>query len=134
MRSATVRRRQDRSNSSREKAASRGSKTALAGSGRGGEIAGRGGRVKNDHWNLKDLLENPQRDFTALTKDLDTQVGQFEGLRNALSPGLAADTFLNILRLAEAITRTMNRLGAYAYLWFSENTKHQPARAFKAKV
>jgi oligoendopeptidase F len=108
MRSTEVRRRKDRPNSSR--------------------------KPENNHWNLKDLLENPPRDFSTLTKELDTQVGHFEGVRNVLLPELSADTFLNMLRLAEAITRTMNRLGAYAYLWFSENTKHQPARAFKAKV
>src|SRR2546428_14164403 len=38
------------------------------------------------------------------------------------------------MKLAEAITRTTSRLGAYAYLWFSENTKNQKARVFKAAV
>ena len=108
MRSAEARPRKHRSNSSTQK--------------------------KTPHWDLKDLLEDPERDFSALTKELDAQVERFEGLRDVLSPDLPADRFLDTLRLAEAITRTMNRLGAYAYLWFSENTKDQAARSFKAKV
>lgn len=85
-------------------------------------------------WNLKDLLEDPERDLTALTAQLEGQVEQFEALRPLLSPHVSSDRFLDAMRLAEAITRTINRLGAYAYLWFSENTKDQSARAFKAKV
>ena len=85
-------------------------------------------------WNLKDLLDDPERYFTTLTSEVDTQVQRFEGLREALSPELSEDKFQASLRLAEAIMCTMNRLGAYAYLWFSEDTRHQPARAFKAKV
>src|SRR6185369_9960396 len=92
------------------------------------------GRVQKGHWTLTDLLKDPERDFSALTTELDVQVGRFEAVRKALLPDLPAETFLDSLRLAETITRAMNRLGAYAYLWFSENTKHQAARAFKAKV
>jgi oligoendopeptidase F len=107
-----------------KKAASRGLETALAGSG----------RVENGHWTLQDLLKDPERDFAALTKELGVQVDRFETVRKALMPELSAEIFLESLRLAETITRTINRLGAYAHLWFSENTKHQAARAFKAKV
>jgi oligoendopeptidase F len=90
--------------------------------------------MPNAFWSLKDLLADPHSDFSALSKELDQQVERFEGLRKGLLPGLATGIFLETLRLGEAITRTMNTLGAYGYLWFSENTKHQPARAFKAKV
>ena len=75
-------------------------------------------------WNLKDLLDDPERHFTTLTREVDTQVQRFEGLREALEPELSAERFRDSLRLAEAITSTMNRLGAYAYLWFSEDTRH----------
>jgi oligoendopeptidase F len=85
-------------------------------------------------WNLKDLLEDPERDYVSLTKEVDAQVQRFEGLRRSLSPDIPVAQFLDALRLAESITRTMNRLGAYAYLWFSQDTRHQAARAFKARV
>jgi oligoendopeptidase F len=89
---------------------------------------------KSATWNLKDLLESPEHDLAALTKELDTQVERFEGLRDVLSANLPVERFRAALELAQSITSTMNRLGAYGYLWFSQDTKHQAARAFKAKV
>ena len=85
-------------------------------------------------WNLKDLLPDPARDLERLRKEVDDQAGRFEEFRGRLSPDIPADTFLEALRLADTIVRTTSRLGAYAYLWFSENTKDQQARSFKAIV
>src|SRR2546426_2641599 len=85
-------------------------------------------------WNLQDLLREPARDRALLRQELEEQVRRFEGFRDRLSPDIPAETFLDALKLAEAITRTTSRLGAYAYLWFSENTKNQKARVFKAAV
>src|SRR5207253_10783847 len=61
-------------------------------------------------------------------------VSRFEALRGRLSPDMPAETFLEALRLAETIARATSKLGAYAHLWFSENTKDQQARSFKAAV
>ncbi|MEK6604554.1 MAG: oligoendopeptidase F, partial [Nitrospirota bacterium] len=85
-------------------------------------------------WNLKDLLSDPARDLEGLRKEVDGQVRRFEEFRERLSPDIPSDTFLEALRLADTIARTTSRLGAYAYLWFSENTKDQQARSFKAIV
>jgi oligoendopeptidase F len=41
---------------------------------------------------------------------------------------------LALLTLSEAIAQGSSRLGAYAYLWFSENTKNSEARSYKARV
>src|SRR2546428_8131751 len=85
-------------------------------------------------WNLQDLLREPARDRDLLRQELEEQVRRFEGFRDRLSPEIPAETFLDALKLAEAITRTTSRLGAYPYPWFSENTKNQKARDFKAAV
>src|SRR5437660_11587213 len=85
-------------------------------------------------WNLQDLLREPARDRDVVRQEIEEQVSRFEGFRDRLSPDIPAETFLDALKLAEAITRTTSRLGAYAYLWFSENTKNQKARVFKAAV
>ncbi len=85
-------------------------------------------------WNLGDLLHDPTRDLDLLRKEMDGQVRRFEEFRERLSPDIPPDTFLEALRLADAIARTTSKLGAYAYLWFSENTKDQQARSFKAIV
>jgi len=42
--------------------------------------------------------------------------------------------FHPLLRLSEDIAAASSRISAYAYLWFSENTKHLAARSFKTKV
>ncbi len=68
------------------------------------------------------------------TQDLEHQVGQFEALRGQLTPDLPTQSFLEALRLSEEIAVSSSKLGGYAYLWFSENTKDQAARAFKSKV
>ena len=85
-------------------------------------------------WNLKHLLAHPVKDLETLTKEVERQVRCFEGLREKLSPDMPAEAFVEALKLAEAIMRVINRLSAHAYLWFSENTKHQAARSFKAKI
>lgn len=85
-------------------------------------------------WNLRDLLNDPARDLVRLRKELDGQVQRFEAFRERLSPAITSGTVLEALRLADTIARTTSRLGAYAYLWFSENTKDQAARSFKAVV
>src|SRR5438445_354850 len=97
-------------------------------------IAGGHATRPAESWNLQDLLREPARDRDLLRQELEEQVRRFEGFRDRLSPDIPAETFLDALKLAEAITRTTSRLGAYAYLWFSENTKNQKARVFKAAV
>ena len=85
-------------------------------------------------WNLRDLVEDPTRDLETLRQELEEQIRRFEGFRDRLAPEIPADMFLDALKLADAIALTTSRLGAYAYLWFSENTKNQKARAFKSAV
>lgn len=85
-------------------------------------------------WNLRDLLDDPIRGLEVLRTEADGQVRRFEKFRERLSPEIPAETFLSALRLADTIARTTRRLGAYAYLWFSENTKDQRARSFKVIV
>src|SRR5437899_8120114 len=85
-------------------------------------------------WNLRDLLRDPAHDLDVLRQELEEQIRRFEGFRDRLAPEIPADTFLDALKLADEITRTTSRLGAYAYLWFCENTKNQKARAFKSAV
>ena len=87
-----------------------------------------------DRWNLADLLDQPIERFDAYLKDLDGLVSQFESWRPRLTPDIPADSFRDILRLSEQFAKEAAKLSAYAYLWFSEDTRHQQARAFKAKV
>ena len=88
----------------------------------------------SDRWDLTHLLRQPQDEFEQSIKRLDSQVSRFESLRSALSADMSSKAFLDMLSLNEAIAKESAKLSAYAYLWFSENTKNLEARAFKTKV
>ena len=88
----------------------------------------------SDRWDLSHLMDQPQDEFEQSIKRLDSQVSKFESLRSTLCPDMPGKAFLDILSLNEAIAKDSAKLSAYAYLWFSENTKNLEARAFKTKV
>ncbi len=73
-------------------------------------------------------------EFGGLVKDLDGRIVEFESWRARLSPGLSEQDFLTFLKQNEDIAVRSAKLGAYAYLWFSEDTKNPQARAFKSRV
>ena len=87
-----------------------------------------------DHWELGDLVTDPVKQFDRYLKDLSANVTRFESARAELAATMPEQAFLNLLTLSEQIARESGRLSAYAYLWFSEDTKHLPARSFKTKV
>lgn len=85
-------------------------------------------------WDLSGLLRQPVQDSEHILKHLDQQVSQVEARRPALAPAMTVEGFQEILRLLEEIASLSSKLSAYAYLWFSENTKRPEARAFKTRV
>ncbi|MGC3973553.1 MAG: M3 family oligoendopeptidase [Nitrospira sp.] len=87
-----------------------------------------------DRWELSDLVADPVKQFDRYLKDLTAKVTRFEAARPDLSSTMPEQHFLNLLTLSEQIARDSGRLGAYSYLWFSEDTKQLQARAFKTKV
>lgn len=87
-----------------------------------------------DHWDLKHLVEDPVRRLDAILDDLDEKVVQIEAARPQLTPSMSSEHLQALLKLSEAIAQGSSRLGAYAYLWFSENTKNAEARSFKTRV
>lgn len=87
-----------------------------------------------DQWDLSHLLNNPLDEFDTIAKDLESQVARFESARGQLSPDISSEMFLQILQMNERIAQQSAKLSAYAYLWFSKDTKSLEARAFKSKV
>ncbi|HKQ35431.1 MAG TPA: M3 family oligoendopeptidase [Nitrospiraceae bacterium] len=92
------------------------------------------GRTYSERWDLSDLVEKPVERFEALLGAIEANVAQFEAARSRLSPTMEISVFLPLLTLSENITAASSKIGAYAYLWFSENTKDLAARSFKTKV
>lgn len=87
----------------------------------------------HDRWDLSDLVKKAPIDVERNLVDLGKLVGQVESVRPRLQATMASSDFLAILRLTESIAELSNRLGAFAYLGFSENTKDAKARSFKSE-
>ena len=88
----------------------------------------------SDRWDLTHLVKDPLTDLERHLAALETQVAQVESARPRLQATMASSDFQPILKLTESIAEGSARLGAFAYLWFSENTKNPNARSFKSQV
>lgn len=89
---------------------------------------------ETERWDLSNLLSHPVDDLDQLTKELDSLVSKFESWRTKLSPDMTQEAFVQILQNSEGIALLSAKLSAFAYLWFSEDTKNPQARAFKSSV
>ncbi len=85
-------------------------------------------------WDLSDLLAHPDKDSTKLLHRLDKEITSLEHQRHTLKPSLSRQRFLKLLERFESITEHMTVLGAFAFLWFAENTQNQDARAFDSHI
>ena len=85
-------------------------------------------------WNLKDLLRNPTKDSQRIEQELESRISSFERQRHRLTSGISPRAFQRVLQQLEGMTEHINTLGAYAFLWYAENTKNQTARAFDNHV
>ncbi len=88
----------------------------------------------SERWDLSHLADQPVERFETLLGEIEAKVAQFESARAQLSPTMDTSVFHPLLTLSEHITAASSKIGAYAYLWFSENTKDLAARSFKTKV
>lgn len=87
-----------------------------------------------ERWDLAHLAKDPVKRFETLLGEIEANVAQFEAARPQFSPAMETAVFHPLLTLSETIAAASSKLSAYAYLWFSENTKDLAARSFKNKV
>lgn len=87
-----------------------------------------------DHWDLAHLVKDPVRQLDSHLAELDAKVAQIEAARPRLTPSMAGEGLQALFTVSEAVAQGSSRLGAFAYLWFSENTKNSAARSFKTRV
>ncbi|CUS39928.1 M3 family oligoendopeptidase [Candidatus Nitrospira nitrificans] len=88
----------------------------------------------SDRWDLTHLVKDPLKNLKRHLAALDAQVMRIESARPRLQATMASADFHSILKLTESIAEGSARLGAFAYLWFSENTTNTHARSFKSQV
>ncbi len=86
-------------------------------------------------WTLKKLLPATSgAEFDAVVRDLKNRVTAFEAHRAQLSDEMEEREFLQVLREVEQIGVASRKLGAYAGLWFAENTQDGGALTFRRQV
>jgi oligoendopeptidase F len=86
-------------------------------------------------WRLEDVLPaHSGKIFTTLIEQFESMTVEFESTRNNLDDRLSADRFLQILGEYEKIQRMAARLGSFGYMYFSEDTRSQEGRTFKART
>lgn len=86
-------------------------------------------------WNLDVLFpgfDSPE--LNAAFDNVEEQVASFEGARGKLNPDIDPDTFLEVVRASESMTRIVNRMYAFAGLKFAEDTQNQNAQSLMGRV
>ena len=86
-------------------------------------------------WDLGELfpgLDSPE--LQASFDNVEEQVTSFEGVRGKLNPDIEVETFLEVVRASEAITRVVNKLYAFASLSFAADTQDQNAQSLVGRV
>jgi oligoendopeptidase F len=86
-------------------------------------------------WKLDELypgFESPE--LQGGFDNVEEEVTSFEGVRNKLNPDIDAETFLEVVRASESMTRTVNKIYAFTGLSFSSDTQDQTAQSYMARV
>ena len=86
-------------------------------------------------WTLKELLPAHEgAEFDKTLAEFERQVKDFEEIRPQLTPDISPADFVEIVQGYDALWATGHRLGAYAQLWFTEDTQSQPALSFMGRM
>lgn len=86
-------------------------------------------------WNLKDLIpQHKGREFEKILADVEKDLVSFEAKRKELNKDISANKLIEIIKHYEKIKLISGRIYVYGELWFSENTRSEEARVFKAKI
>lgn len=90
---------------------------------------------KQSRWSLADLFPaSDSPEFKSALQDLETRVKAFEALRPELKESISTKRFLEILNAFEDIARLRYKVGAFAELWFSEDTQNQDAQTLVGQL
>ncbi len=92
-------------------------------------------RFAQARWSLQELLPGPEGPvLDSHLARLEATVSEIEAARADLSPELSAAEFLELLHRHEVIGSISTRLGAYAYLWFAEDTQYPAALDLRGRI
>lgn len=87
-------------------------------------------------WDLGGVLPSHSNKVfqSTILEPLEGLVSDFEGLRSKLDTSISSEQLLSTITHYEKISRLSSRLGSFAYMFFSEDTRSQEARTFKARA
>jgi len=87
-------------------------------------------------WNLGDVLPATSGKIfqSSILDRLEGMLVEFESSRTRLNKPISDADFMGLLNDYESICRIRAKLGSYAYMYFSQNTKSQDARTFKSRA
>jgi oligoendopeptidase F len=86
-------------------------------------------------WDLGELFPGfDSPDLQGAFENVEEQVTSFEGVRNKLNSDIDAETFLDVVRASEEMTRIVNRIYAFAGLSFAADTQDQNAQSLMGRV
>jgi oligoendopeptidase F len=92
-------------------------------------------RYEPGRWSLTNLIPSPEGpDLEKFLTRLEEAVAEIEGRRDRLNETISKDEFAEIVALLEEVGAISRRLGAYASLWFAEDTTDQAALAFRGRI
>jgi len=91
--------------------------------------------IEQTRWSLQDLLPTTTSpEFDGILAELEDTVSQLEASREQLSPNIPETDFCQLMVQVEKLATFTKRLGAYAFLWYAEDTQHQDALAFRGRM
>jgi oligoendopeptidase F len=86
-------------------------------------------------WDLSQLypsFDSPE--LQGAFDNVEEQVASFEGVRGKLNPDMDANTFLDVVRASESMSRIVNKMYSFAGLAFAEDTQNQNAQTLIARM
>ncbi len=98
-------------------------------------MAKKEGSFKQTRWSLADLFPSSSSpEFKQALTELETKVTRFEKVRRELKDSILPKRFFEIIVMLEEILKLRSRLGAYAELWFAEDTQNQNAQTLVGQM
>ena len=92
-------------------------------------------RFAQGRWSLQDLISAPSGpEMEIVFTELEAAVSALEAKRPLLNGEVPEESFAKLLTTVERIGYFTRILNGYAALWFSEDTNHQDALAFRGRV
>jgi oligoendopeptidase F len=86
-------------------------------------------------WSLGDLFPAyDSEEMKAVFAEVEAKVDEFEAKRPELSQNISSEDFMSLVYQVEEINRMVTRIGAFAGLWYTEDTQNQEAQNFQAQV